>query len=198
MAARSLRDICLGYLNSMDEEFDHALCIEQLENSKCMTDSASAISFIARSSYSDKQQILNEFYKKWKDEPLVIDKWLRAQATVPDQSTLGNVEILTGHPGFDYTNPNKVYSLILGFTHGNPYCFHAADGSGYQFLVNWVKKLDPVNPQVTARLVSALNSWKKFTPELQQKMKESLLEISSLPHLSADVGEIVSKNLDSL
>ncbi len=195
MAARSLRDVCLGYLNSLDEQFAHDLCIKQLKNAKCMTDAASAIRFIARSSCSAKQSLLDGFYEKWKDEPLVVDKWLQAQAVIPHESTLGVVENLTRHPSFDHTNPNKVYSLILGFTHGNPYCFHAADESGYAFLVKWIEKLDPVNPQVAARLVSALNSWGKFTADLQQKMKKSLLKISSLPNLSRNVSEIVDKTL---
>ena len=65
---------------------------------------------------NDKQQLLDEFAERWKAEPLVLDKWLRAQATFADRSTLATVEKLTEHSGFDFTNPNKVYALILGFT----------------------------------------------------------------------------------
>lgn len=195
MAERSLRDTCLDYLCALDDTASRTLCLEQLENSTCMTDTASAIFQIARSSRSDREDILEEFYRQWKEEPLVIDKWLRFQATAPRDDTLETVNALTEHPGFDYLNPNKVYALILGFSHGNPSCFHASDESGYAFVQQWTEKLDPVNPQVAARLVSSLNVWKRYTPELRGKMKQTLQSISALPGLSRDVSEIVEKNL---
>ena len=88
-------------------------------------------------------------------------------------------------------------SLILGLTHGNPFCFHARNGSGYAFLVKWIKILDEANPQVASRLVTAMNGWQKYTPELAQKMEFSLKEIATWPHLSNDVREIVTKNLEN-
>ncbi len=195
MAERSLRNACLDYLCALDDTASRALCLEQLENSTCMTDTASAIFQIARSSRSDRQDILEEFYIQWKEEPLVIDKWLRFQATAPRNGTLKTVNVLTEHPGFDYRNPNKVYSLILGFSHGNPCCLHASDGSGYAFVQQWIEKLDPVNPQIAARLASSLNGWKRYTPGPREKMKQALQSISALPGLSRDVSEIVEKNL---
>ena len=195
MAARSLRDTCLDYLNTLDDHESQSLSLNQLKKSRCMTDSASAIAFIANSLRDDKQRLLDDFYQQWKEEPLVVDMWLRAQATFAHDSTLRTVKKLTEHPGFDFTNPNKVYALISGFTHGNPFCFHADDGSGYQFIMHWIEKLDPINPQVSARLVSALNGWNKYKSGIRDKMKKTLVEISSLPNLSNDVGEIVEKNL---
>ena len=160
-----------------------------------MTDESTAISLVAKSQRSDKAELLSQFYDKWKDEPLVIDKWLRAQSTANCLETLEIVESLTKHPGFDKTNPNKVYSLILGFTHGNPVCFHSEDGSGYDFLLRWIKELDTINPQVASRLVSALNGWGKYTPLLRDQMKTTLESVASIENLSPDVAEIVSKNL---
>ncbi len=193
--ARDLRDQCLDYLITLDSGQAHALCIEQLDNAKCMTDSAQAMTLICRSTCPEKEQILDDFYERWKDEPLVVDNWLRAQAAVPDPGTLERVRMLTRHEGFDYMNPNKVYSLLLGFTHGNPACFHAQDGSGYEFLLEWVEILDPVNPQVCARLASALSNWGKYKPALKEKMHETLNRILNVNGLSTDVREIVTRSL---
>ena len=193
--ARDLRDRCLGYLATLNTEQTHALCIEQLNTAKCMTDSAKAMTLICGSTCPQKEQILADYYQQWKDEPLVVDNWLRAQAGVVDPDTLEQVRALTRHPGFDYMNPNKVYSLILGFTHGNPGCFHAEDGSGYEFLLEWIAKLDPVNPQVCARLVSVLNNWRKYKPVLKDRMHDVLNSILKMDGLSIDVREIVNKNL---
>ena len=43
IGARSLRDVCLGYLCSLDDEDSRQLSARQLEHSKCMTDASSAI-----------------------------------------------------------------------------------------------------------------------------------------------------------
>ena len=137
------------------------------------------------------------FTTRWKDEPLVVDKWLRIQATVPHEETLSRVESLGRHDAFDAANPNKVYSLLVAFSHANPVCFHARDGSGYRFIRRWVAQLDPANPQVSARLVSAFTNWKKYIPELKEQMRATLEEIARLPKLSPDVAEIVSKSLEN-
>lgn len=67
-----------------------------------------------------------------------------------------NVRNLLKHPAFDICNPNKVYSLIGGFT-GSPVNLHAKDGSGYSFLGEVVLQLDKLNPQVLLQLHSLNN-----------------------------------------
>jgi hypothetical protein len=65
------------------------------------------------------------------------------------------------HPAFDLHNPNKVYALLNTF--GNNHVrFHAADGSGYRFLAEQIGQLDPLNPQVAARLARRFDRWRKF------------------------------------
>jgi aminopeptidase N len=65
------------------------------------------------------------------------------------------------HPAFDLHNPNKVYALLNTF--GNNHVrFHAADGSGYRFLAEQIGELDPLNPQVAARLARRFDRWRKF------------------------------------
>lgn len=84
---------------------------------------------------SERDAALQEFYKKWRKDGLVILKWLTliASSNVP-----GNVEAvkdLTKHEAFNIKNPNNCYSLFLGFCRSHPN-FHAEDGSGYQFLAD--------------------------------------------------------------
>ncbi|NKB76423.1 MAG: aminopeptidase N [Gammaproteobacteria bacterium] len=195
VAARALRDIALDYLLSLKEPKFEELASMQLKNTKCMTDSASAINALASQDNAGAQLALEDFYLQWKDEPLVVDKWLRAQAMGKRHNVLDIVQSLTSHPGFDHTNPNKVYSLIMGFTHANPRYFHNEDGSGYDFFVDWVEKIDAVNPQVAARLSSAVNNWKQYKPALGEKMHQALIRISHLQNLSKDVSEIIGKCL---
>ena len=62
---------------------------------------------------------------------------------------------------FDIKNPNRVRSLIGAFT-GNPAVFHEKSGAGYRLLADFVIKLDAINPQIAARLLTALGTWRRF------------------------------------
>ncbi len=99
-----------------------------------------------------------------RDDPLIVDKWLALQATIPEPATLDRVKALTAHPAFSFANPNRVRALIGAFAMANQTQFNRADGAGYDFLVDTVLALDPKNPQVAARLLSALKSWRVLEP----------------------------------
>ena len=113
---------------------------------------------------------------------------------MPD--ALDKVRSLTTHPAFRLTNPNKVRALIGRFSMGNQVRFHSREGSGYRFLADQVIELDAINPQMAARLVSALSRWNRFDAGRQALMQDELKRIASLAKISKDVFEIVSKSLD--
>ncbi len=209
---RSLRDACLALLTVLDEPEIYDLAANLLKNTHCMTDSVAALSALVNLRHAvataeqkaARQALLDDFYQRWQDEPLVVNKWLKIQATAPLENTLRRVTALTEHPAFASTdlasktiNPNKIYALICGFIDGNPRCFHAADGAGYRFASHWVAKIDPQNPQVAARIAGGFSNWRKYTPPLQKHMKTALREIIALPNLSVDTTEIVAKSLQA-
>jgi aminopeptidase N len=124
----------------------------------------------------------------------VIDKWLRVQALSRLPGTLAEVKRLTTHPAFSIKNPNKVYALIGAFT-GNHLRFHAADGSGYEFVAEQIIALDKLNPQVAARMARAFDRYRKFDEGRQRHARGALERIRDTPGLSKDVSEIVTKGL---
>ena len=132
---------------------------------------------------------------KWNHNTVVMDKWFTLQAIARLPGTLQKVRELINHPAYDEKNPNKIRALISTFSRFNQLRFHSADGSGYEFLAEQVLKLDPLNPQTAARLVSVFNNWKKFEENNKTKMKDRLKQIVKTPKLSGDVFEIVSKAL---
>ncbi len=101
-----------------------------------------------------------DFYNRYSSDPLIVDKWLMLQAAIPDPVTLDRVVALTAHPAFAATNPNRVRALIGTFAQGNPTQFNRADGTGYDFVADYVLKLNATNPQVAARLMTAFKSWR--------------------------------------
>jgi aminopeptidase N len=191
MGKRALRNLSLGYLAELGMT---KLAYEQFQRADNMTDSMAALSTLANFAVPERQRALDAFYAKWKDEPLVVDKWLAVQAGSRLPSTLARVTALLNHPAFDIKVPNKVYALIRTFA-ANHVRFHAADGSGYQFLADQVIALNALNPQVAARMARAFDRWRKFDTQRQEKARAALERIRDAKGLSKDVSEIVSKAL---
>jgi aminopeptidase N len=77
----------------------------------------------------------------------------------------------------------------------NPASFHQADGSGYAFWAESLLALDPINPQVAARLARGLDRWRQFAQPYQDQMVAALRQVAACETLSADVKEVVSKAL---
>ena len=159
-----------------------------------MTESFAALGLLANCDCPEREPALERFYAKWRDESLVVDKWLAVQATSRLPDTLSKVRELLAHPSFDIRVPNKVYALIRAFA-ANHVRFHAADGSGYAFLAEQVIAIDGFNPQVAARMARAFDRWRKFDAGRRQHAGAALQRIRDSAGLSTDVDEIVSKAL---
>ncbi len=195
MAQRSLKNLCLSWMMETESRQARDVCLQQFEQANCMTDSLAALGTLAQHDLPEREEVLDRFYRKWKDDAQVVDKWFAIQAGSQLPDTLARVTALLQHPAFTLSNPNKVRALIGRFCQGNPVRFHAADGSGYRFLTDRVLELDSMNPQIAARLASALSRWKRFDPARQQHMTQQLERILSCETLSRDVFEIVSRSL---
>ncbi len=191
---RALRNLCLGYLLELDDRASRDLAFAQFEGADNMSDAMAALAALANCDCAERAQALDAFYAKWKDEPLVVDKWLAVQAGSRLPGTLVEVRKLLAHPAFDIRNPNKVYALIRSFC-GNHVCFHAADGGGYAFLAEQVIAIDAFNPQVAARMARAFDRWRKFDAGRRRHASAALERIRDAQGLSKDVAEIVSKAL---
>jgi aminopeptidase N len=157
-----------------------------------MTDTMAALSSLIEVDCPERKKILAAFYKKWKDNALVVDKWFTLQAM---SFSLEEVMQLMQHPAFDIKNPNKVYALIRPFCQANLVNFHAAHGAGYVFLSNIVLQLNDFNPQIAARMVTPLTEWRRYDAKRQSLMREQLEFILTKKNLSKDVYELVTKSL---
>ncbi len=151
---RALRNTCLSYLLELDTDASRQLAYAQFKQADNMTDQFAALAVLANVNTAvcpQREQALAEFYDQWKDEALVVDKWLVAQSSSRRPDTLATVKALTEHPAFDAGNPNKIYALIRAFG-ANLVRFNAADGSGYAFIADRILMLHDKNPQVASRL----------------------------------------------
>jgi aminopeptidase N len=191
---RRLKHTLLSYLaNSGDEQFV-SMTIRQFESANNMTDSQSALSILANLPGNARDEPLNVFFSRWKENPLVLDKWFAIQASSIREDTLANVRNLLQHPAFDVSNPNRARSLIGAFAM-NQVRFHQSSGEGYELVADVVLQIDKSNPQLAARFVSSFNGYRGFEQGRQDKMHQQLERIGAEAGLSKDVGEIVSRAL---
>ncbi len=192
---RRLSNLCLSYLMTLEDQDNIDLCIEQFRNADNMTDVMGALGPLASCDCPERHAALVEFYEKWQDDRQVVDKWFSVQASSSLPDTLAEVTALLEHPAFELTNPNRFRSLVGVFSQANQVRFHAADGSGYRFFGEQMRRLIPVNPQVSARLLTPLTRWRRFDPARQALMLAELRRIKVLPDLPRDVFEVVEKSL---
>ncbi|WP_417790493.1 aminopeptidase N [Terasakiella pusilla] len=192
---RALKNICLAYLGELNDPAFLALITAQYHNANNMTDRMAALSILANTDVPVRAEVLEDFYTRFKDDPLVVDKWLSVQAMSCLPKTLKTVKKLMKHEAFSIKNPNKVRSLIGVFCHANQLHYHAADGNGYIFHADRILELDKINPQIAARMIAPLGKWRRFDKARQKLMKEQLKRIIATEGLSNDAYEMATKSL---
>jgi len=194
---RRLKNCALLYWMTLGGEDSLAAASRQFDGSDNMTDTEAALQALIDTDSEVRDRALGVFYEGWQHDPLVIDKWFSIQAAARRADTYERVVELSNHPAFSLKNPNRLRSLVGVFCSANPVYFHRSDGAGYRFLAEKVMELDPVNPQVAARMVSIFNPWRRFDEARQGLMKKELETIGAQPGLSKDVFEIVNRGLAS-
>ncbi len=195
MGRRMLKRAALGYLGALETGDSVALVKGQFEAADNMTDRMDALAVLNLMNVPEREEALAAFYERFKDDHLVVNKWLSVQASCPLPGTLVTVRHLLSHPSFDLKNPNKLRAVIGVFSLSNPVNFHAPDGSGYEFLADQILAINAFNPQVAARLVPPLGRWRRFDSARQLLMKQQLERIAGAPQISRDVAELVVKGL---
>ncbi len=189
---RSLKNRALSLMSAIDPHNKAASA--QFANADNMTDSISALSQLVH--WGNAKEALAVFHKRWHTNPNVLDKWFSLQGggTKADRA-LDVVKSLTQHPDFTWKTPNRYRALIGSFAFGNPAGFHRKDGAGYAFVTDWLLKLDPLNPQTTARLTTAFESWRLYDAGRQELMRAQLQRMAATPDLSKDAREMVERIL---
>jgi aminopeptidase N len=194
---RSLRNIALDLLAASGKADALERVQRQYQSADNMTDRLAALSSLALHPGDAREEALADFYTRYADNALVIDKWFGLQAMIPGEKTLDRVRGLTKHKAFDFSNPNRIRSLIGAFAQGNPSQFNRADGEGYAFVADAVIALDPKNPQIAARLATAFRTWRTMEAGRRRTAEAALIRIKGASGLSRDVSEIVERTLSA-
>ncbi|AKI01185.1 aminopeptidase N [Hoeflea sp. IMCC20628] len=162
-----------------------------------MTMLSQALQVLAQSfpAAGETGEALASFKTRFSGDPLALDKWYAVQAMMPGDDTWERVEGLLESEDFDRSNPNRVRALIGGFSAGNPTGFNVASGAGYRLLAREVIDIDKRNPQLAARLLTAMRSWRSLETGRQEQARLALVSIREAGDLSPDVSDIVDRML---
>ncbi len=189
--ARALANAALGMITRLD---GGAQAQKQYDSADNMTQQLAAFSCLLQAGKGDGA--VRGFYDEWQHDRLVIDKWFSMQVAhaAPDQAA-DIAKSLTQHADFDMKNPNR-FRATLGALAASPAGFHHVSGKGYALLADWLIKLDALNPQTTARMCTAFETWRRYDPARQGLIRAQLERILAKDGLSRDTTEMVSRMLE--
>ncbi|MDX2471653.1 MAG: aminopeptidase N [SAR324 cluster bacterium] len=188
---RALANLSLRYIVATG---DANIALAQAQGATNMTLRLGALAALNDSESVERLTVLREFAEEFAKNSLVMNHWFRLQAVSP-LSNVEMVEELKNHPAYDQNNPNKLRALIGAFAVGNLKEFHRKDTKGYQLLTSEIIRLNLLNPQMGARLISPLSRFKHFAEAEASAMKAQLQLILDTPNLSKNIFEIASKAL---
>ncbi len=191
---RRLKNACLAYLNRLGKSEYEQFAVDQYHGSVNMTDRMGSLRALVDRPGAGRDALFDDFYQRFADNPLVLNKWFSLLASGRGEQALEQVRALAGHPDFTLSNPNRARSLLGPFSR-NVSAFHHRSGGGYAFLADQVIELDSINPQIAARMARAFLVWKKLPTELGELMKAQILRILAKPDLSPDVAELMQSAL---
>jgi len=187
---RSLRLTCLAYLTRIDAGARAEALFAGAGN---MTERQGALEQLIATGRDEAA--LAAFAGEFRDNRLVMDKWFMVQPLrAESREAVARARALSERADFDWKNPNRFRALIAGLT-SNHAGFHAADGSGYDFVAEWLMRLDPVNPQTTARMCSAFETISRYDKGRQARARAALERIAAMPGLSRNTSEMVTRIL---
>ena len=192
---RALKAAALTYLAYAENSPQRAA--EAFGAADNMTELSQALTLLAHRfpEASETTGALASFLTRFGENPLVIDKWFSLQATMPGEDALARVKALIDHPRYNAGNPNRVRALVGMYAFSNPTGFNRRDGEGYRFLAEQILEIDPKNPQLAARILTSMRSWRSLEPTRADQARDALMTIERSPSLSTDVRDIVERML---
>jgi aminopeptidase N len=192
---RSLRNAALRFLTVADDDHAAELADTHYRAATNMTEATAGLAALARTDHPRREAAFAHFHERFRNDPLVLDKWMGLQAMSPQPNTVQRVRALMNHPVFSLKNPNRVRALVGAFAIGNPLRFHDRTGAGYRLLREVVQTLDSINPQTAARMAAAFETWRRYDSQRQRLMRAELEALAASTGLSANLYEMVTKML---
>ena len=194
MGERVLKNRCMKLLSALENDNIVDLVSQQYGESLTMTDRIVALDILENTSDMLSSIALSDFYSKYKDDTLVMNKYFSILSASEREGTLERVMALQNDEVYDEKVPNLVRSLIGVFARNYKH-FHAKDGLGYKFVADKIIEIDKMNAQMASGLAGAFKIYNKINKTNKTMMEKELNRVVSTHSISKNVYEIISKIL---
>ena len=141
IAARQLRAVAYRYLLEQTADEDLPSFAEELaaltRDADNLTDRLAYFKLLLRIEGHDelKDAVSNEIYERFKDESLVVEKWITALVGAPTLDAQQRIAKIADMGLLESPTPNRWRAVFHTFSE-NWENFHASDGSGYRFYTD--------------------------------------------------------------
>ena len=196
IAHRALKNRVLKILSALESKEIAMIAKAQYDNSLTMTDRVVALDVLEHTDESLAEVAFKDFYEKYKDNTLVMNKYFALLSSSLKEDILHRVKALQNDAVYDEKVPNLVRSLVGTFARNHKH-FHAKDGEGYKFVADKILEIDKINPQMASGLCSSFKIYDKMNEENKKLMKRELMRVISTQSLSKNSFEIIDKILKS-
>ncbi len=160
-----------------------------------MTLSLSAINSLRHINCKERDQAMEFFYNRWKENPIILDTWFGLEASICRPNALAITKELLHHHRFDFIAPNSIRSLLGGFIK-NTKSFHSEDGQGYLFIADQIIKIDKINPITASRFIKIFSNWKNYSDPYSRNMINAINHLNRTK-LSPNSKEVIDLIIDN-
>ncbi len=167
MGKRAYRNVVLGFAVRAKVEGALGLATQQYDNAVCMTERMGALRQIVWKQAPDAGDKLNDFYNKFKHEPLALDQWFAVQASNPNADVQAARQLLQ-HADFDWGTPNRIRA-VTGQFGANP--VNVWTKHGMQFYADMALELDQKNSILGSRMLQTLSRWYTLAEPMRSDAK---------------------------
>ena len=187
---RALRNAALDLLAAGRSDDGRGARRAQFDAATNMTDRLAALGVLTTFPAPRARRPLAGFAERYRDEPLVLDKWFTLQAAIPEDGTLERVKRLMHHPAFSLANPNRVRALVGGFampTRPVP----PRRRRRLRFLADIVLRSSTPEPAARGAAADRLRTWRMMEAGRRAQAERHCAASPQKPGLSPRRGDIV-------
>ena len=166
-ANRRLRALAFRYLLAQTSEDQLAAFADDMasyqRDAKNLTDRMAYFKLLLRVEGQDelKESAAVEFYEKFKNESLVVEKWIAALVGAPSLDAQARIAKLDEIGLLKNATPNRWRSVFHTFSE-NWENFHLSDGSGYRYYTDRLIADAPKHGSVVRRAIQPLAYWHRY------------------------------------
>ena len=187
-----IETIWMLLLHSKNEKIKYK--IMNYVNSNSMTLSKAVLNVFTRINCPERELISTMFFKKWKNNRVVLDNWFFFKASIEENNNQKSIEDLFNNEYFDVKSPNTLRSVLNAYVTKNS-LFHSLDGSGYKYIANKIIEFDKSNPIVISRFLKIFSTFKQYEEPYRSNIFKTLNFIKD-NDLSLNTREVIEAILN--